>query len=194
MLGRRLQAGAPVALVVLVRAGEERGEAAMPRELGEPVVELGLAEVAPVAPVRPIPGASELVRRDRLVTDADVCRDLACAFELPGRDARRHRGDGERLAAEGVMREGGDDRRVDATGERDHGGVERRDASDEVTRQLHAGTSCAAARARAHTVLTGSPRMRAARSQSACSGARLTILPSSFPTFTRTGSPPISTV
>ena len=36
--------------------------------------------------------------------------------------------------------------------------------------------------------------MRAARSQSACSGARLTTLPSSRPTFTRTGSPPTSTV
>ena len=49
-------------------------------------------------------------------------------------------------------------------------------------------------RACAHTTFTGSPLMRAARSQSACSGARLTTLPSSFPTFIRTGSPPTSTV
>ena len=53
---------------------------------------------------------------------------------------------------------------------------------------------CAAASACAHTVFTGAPLRRAARSQSACSGARLTTCPSSRPTFTRTGSPATSTV
>ena len=44
-------------------------------------------------------------------------------------------------------------------------------------------------RACAHTTFTGSPLMRAARSQSACSGARLTILPSSLPTLITDGLP-----
>ena len=85
----------------------------------------------------------------------------------------------------------GDDGRVDAAGERDDDAAELGDAasSRRVTR-----TSCAAASACAQTTFTGAPLMRAARSQSACSGARFTTRPSSLPTFTRTGSPPTSTV
>ena len=47
----------------------------------------------------------------------------------------------------------------------------------------------------AHTALTARPRARARpRAKSSCSGATLTTSPSSRPSFTRTGSPPTSTV
>ena len=71
VLGGRSQAGPPVAEVVGVRARQQRRVAALARERGERVVELGLAVVAAVAIVAAVALARELVRRDRLVGDAD---------------------------------------------------------------------------------------------------------------------------
>ena len=96
----------------------------------------------------------------------------------PGGDGGRDGGDGERLVAERAVGERGDDARVDAAGERDDGAAEpamRLDPRASITAPRAPPRS---RRVRAHTTFTGSPMMRAARSQSACSGARLTILPS----------------
>src|SRR5262249_28851065 len=146
------------------------------------------------APVGPVARARELVGGDGLVGDADVVRHATGAVELAGRDGGRDRGDGERPVAQRAPRDGGDDARVDAPGKGDDRAAEGPAAPLQFLKEGHARTSCAAARARAHTVFTGSPLIRAARSQSACSGARLTTRPPSRPTLIRTGSPPTSTV
>ena len=116
--------------------------------------------------------------------------------------------------AERAGRDGGHQRRVDAAGEGDDrlprpasarlesAAAPQRSGRDRGRRALgrpRLGSPaqrapCAAASARAQTVFTGAPVMRAARSQSACSGARLTTRPSSRPSLTRTGSPATSTV
>ena len=115
-----LQAGAPVAR----RRRRWRPRAARRSrgagELGEHVVELGLAEVAAVGAV------ARGSRRGR----ARRCATISCAMPIVRGDAPRavelaggHRGrdggHGERAVAERACGERGDERRVDAAGERD---------------------------------------------------------------------------
>ena len=73
----------------------ERSEAACCRELLEAVVELTLAVVAAELVVPDVAGARELVRRDRLVADADRGGDGTGAVELTGGKRVRHGGHSE---------------------------------------------------------------------------------------------------
>ena len=109
VLGGGLQAGPPVALVVVVGAGEQRVVSARLRELGEHVVELGLAEVAAVAPVGAVAGARELVGARRLVRDADVLGDAPRAVELALRRRRARRRSRRARARRAHGGRGGDD-------------------------------------------------------------------------------------
>ena len=116
---------------------------------------------------------------------ATCCAPSSSPVATDGRD----RGDGEGAVAERAVRDRRDDRRVDAAGERDDGGAE-----PAIARLKRRAYACASAHRSCPHDLDGVPVMRAARSQSACSGARLTTLPSSLPTLMRTGSPATSTV
>ena len=98
--------------------------------------------------------------------------DAPGAVELAGRDGGGDGGHRQRLVAERAVGDRGDD----ATSRRRRRTRRRRSPSAatlalELARAAScACTSCAAASARAHTTFTGAPVMRAARSQSACSG------------------------
>src|SRR4051794_16068031 len=197
VLGRRAQPGPPVRGVVRVGARQQHAEAAAGGEGAEGGVQLGLAEVAAVGAVPAVAVARELVGGDDLVSDPDRAGHAAGAVELAGRDGGRDRGDGERPLAEGARGDGGDQGRVHAARERHDRVPEVAHAALQLGEEGPAhwtASSCAAASARAQIALTGAPTMRAARSQSPCSGARLTTCPSRRPTLTRTGSPATSTV
>jgi hypothetical protein len=87
VLGGGPQARAPVARVVGVGARQQRAVAARGGELGQRVVQLGLAEVAAVRAVAAVALARELVGRDRLVRDPD--RGRARAARRRARPSRR---------------------------------------------------------------------------------------------------------
>ena len=147
--------------VVGVGAREQHAVAAAPRELGERVVELGLAEVAAIRPVAAVALARELVGGDRLVRDPDRGGHAARAVELAGGDGGGDGGHRQRARPERAGGDGGHERGVDAARERDDGAPVARDAGLELGQQRrgHAPSACAAASACAHTVFTGAPLM-----------------------------------
>ena len=132
VLRRRAEAGTPVAGVVGVGARQQHAVAAALGELGEHVVELGLAEVAAVGPVATVAVAGELVRRDRLVGDADRGGDAARALELAGGHRRRDGGHRQRARSERARRDRGHERRVHPARERDDRALMASDAALEL--------------------------------------------------------------
>ena len=113
----------------------------------------------------------------------------------PAATRGRDRGDRQRASAERTGGERRHQRGIDAAGERDDHAPEPRGAPRARPRPpRRSRRSPPPRRPGPRPDRRTPPGARAARRQSSCSGARLTSTPSSRPTFTRTRSPPTSTV
>src|SRR5436309_15097377 len=86
VFSRGRKAGTPVTEIVRVGAREERGEAAAGGERAQVLVELCLAVIAAIAPVRDVPRPLEFVCRDHLMSDADHAGNLAGPVQLTRRE------------------------------------------------------------------------------------------------------------
>ena len=173
VLGGGFQARPPVALVVLVGAAEQRVVAAVVRELRRARRRARTCRSSS-GPGRWRGSRGGRARRcGRSRARCRCARRPACApSSSPVATAGLTAVTASALVAERAVGDRGDDARVDAAGERDDRAAERSDRGSSIIAR-------APPRGRwAQTTLTGSPLMRAARSQSACSGARLTTLPS----------------
>ncbi len=104
VLGSRSEPRPPVADVVRVCTRKNRSEPAALRKQHEPVVELGLAVIAAIAPVRDVLRTPKLVCTHDLVGDTDRSSDIAGTPKFSRSKRRRHRSDRQCSVPESASR------------------------------------------------------------------------------------------